>query len=124
MSTAMVLLYAYVRQRFITALAARIWSQVVGAALAASVLVVLWYACVILWVAFTGSVDVRARAVAAIAVWALVNMAVAHAVFCRFVVRPVAHCSRTRASRRRRCNGSTTTCLHSSSGHPRFRGAT
>lgn len=29
-STAMVLLYAYVRQRFITALAPRIWSQVVG----------------------------------------------------------------------------------------------
>lgn len=88
-STAMVLLYAYVRQRFIPALAPRIWSQVVGAALAASVLVVLWYACVILWVAFTGSVDVRAWAVAAIAVWALANMAVAHAVFCRFVVRPV-----------------------------------
>ena len=88
LATVMVLLYAYVRQRFVKAIASRMWGAAAAAVLAVVELVVLWYAGVLLWVAFTGAQAVRPWVVEAIAVWSLVNVAAARFVICRLAIHP------------------------------------
>lgn len=88
LATVMVLLYAYVRQRFVKAIASRMWGAAAAAVLAVVELVVLWYAGVLLWVAFTGAQAVRPWVVEAIAVWSLVNVAAARFVICWLAIHP------------------------------------
>ncbi len=88
-STGIVVLHAYVRNRFVESIPNRGWSRMASFALGLFSLVVMWYVLAVLWTTMAQGADGRRYVLAVLGAWCLANLLFGRAVFGLRVLHPL-----------------------------------